>query len=637
MSNDPEQRGLSPASDKWWKKHGISLAVREGRPYTRYTADNVEPVRKEYRDLPQRGQRSFMTRVATDGLWWESDDEEERKHQKAWVPRKCDGWLIKRRPPPDLGLDPIFAELRPDANAVRTGPTDWHAHPDEESGEPLICPADSPWSGEELKEWRIFGAGMMRRNGHIGRGKHPDDHCGVNTDEVHPHVPAGKYIFPPTPKIDVDVQHDHNEAFSTKSRERDKTPDEARRAFARKQRARRAAHLTSKQSVTRTQHNGGDLVGPHTHTYRVNDPAVNYAARLDMHPLAVERVRDAEVVYLGIEGCLKADAILTAIIETGEKATVVSVPSVTLWGTPYDDLERFARAHLKDKHTVIVPDADWADKPEVYTQAMFCRSFLRNGIRGLKLSAHVAAPPRESGQKGVDDYLGAGGTLDELDVIDREPAPGIDKWVEEQQWPADWQPKTRSAAIMMLDALALHAGRREKEGDGELFRSLGAFARIFRVSEKEVRRTQDELEELGAIEIEGKRDVTEETWHEGKRFPPGKWYSGRFISGLDYVDRPIIRLKEDLRAGELTHTPLGEARNDWTIPSNDAIEQWVELVARKGTSLTREEGRRMLTDMKHGIISSPYMLGKELGRGPATSMWVEGFRQIDEDNGTFIL
>jgi hypothetical protein len=56
-----------------------------------------------------------------------------------------------------------------------------------------------------------------------------------------------------------------------------------------------------------------------------------YAKRIDMHPLAVGLLRDAKRIYFGLEGCIKADAMLSAILRSREKASVLSVPSVTLW------------------------------------------------------------------------------------------------------------------------------------------------------------------------------------------------------------------------------------------------------------------------------------------------------------------
>jgi hypothetical protein len=127
---------------------------------------------------------------------------------------------------------------------------------------------------------------------------------------------------------------------------------------------------------------------------RVKDRSRSLAKRIDVHPFAVERFETAERVYFGIEGCIKADAILTAILETGEPATVFSVPSVTLWDAR--ELKRFAMKYLAGKIVIIVPDSDWHENPGVYTQAMLCRQYLRHRCR---VEAHVEAPGRRRRQE----------------------------------------------------------------------------------------------------------------------------------------------------------------------------------------------------------------------------------------------
>ena len=372
------------------------------------------------------------------------------------------------------------------------------------------------------------------------------------------------------------------------------------------------------------------MVGRHRHTYRVPDTKVNYAARLDIHRLAVPLLPDAELVFLIIEGCLKGDAVLTAILETGEKATVVSVPSVTLWGTPLQRPRAVrppasARQAHRDR-----PGYGLAYTPEVFTQGMLVRSYLRNGIKNLRLSAHLAAPPESAGHKGVDDFLGAGGTLADLDVIDREPAPGIDEWagsLPASSWANGVRRKTIVDAILMMRELSIHAGVREKEGEGQLFRSLSAYARIFRVSKEEARRRQLELVDLGAIKItnKGGLDLLEEIeLDDGDVIPPGRWYGDQWVAGLDYVDRPMIEIREDLRAGELTHKPLGEARQDWTIPSNSLLDQWVSLANRHAElpEPQKSEAMRLISGVQTGTYPTPHMLGKEFGGGRPSTLFV---------------
>jgi hypothetical protein len=106
--------------------------------------------------------------------------------------------------------------------------------------------------------------------------------------------------------------------------------------------------------------------------------------RIDANPLALGLLMHAERIYFGIEGCIKADAMLSAILESGDRATVVSVPSVTLWPKDagyYDgDLRTLARL-AADREVAIVVDSDWDD-------------FDKNkGGRGARASRVAHGPP----------------------------------------------------------------------------------------------------------------------------------------------------------------------------------------------------------------------------------------------------
>src|SRR5262249_5444907 len=122
--------------------------------------------------------------------------------------------------------------------------------------------------------------------------------------------------------------------------------------------------------------------------------------RLDMNPAAVELARPASHLYFCLEGCIKADAILSA------GGAVFSVPSVSMWDC--DELPAFAAEYLQGVDVVIVCDADWVANPEVWKQALLCRSRLRS-LAGVGRVC-IAAPPVTGlpDLKGVDDYLGKG-------------------------------------------------------------------------------------------------------------------------------------------------------------------------------------------------------------------------------------
>jgi hypothetical protein len=294
--------------------------------------------------------------------------------------------------------------------------------------------------------------------------------------------------------------------------------------------------------------------GLHTHrrTAKYVLPPGPHGKRLDVPFLG--GILDAEIVYFVIEGSPKTDAILS----TGEAA--FGVPSVTLWdaGTKTDDRGRvvgpFAPelnafielTHLRDKRlVVIVPDADWVSNPMVITQAMLAREHLRS--RGVR--AVVAAPPLLAGAvivdpvhgplKGVDDWLRAGGSLDELTVLVREvqPVPAALALLPHARRKDAWMRSAR--ALVLLPLLA--------DGNGELIKSISSFARILRCSRDAARKAVADLAQAEAIEVEGSLDAyyqyhdhLTDTWHD-----------------YDWDERPRIRFKDEFQARDIM-LPLGE-------------------------------------------------------------------------------
>jgi len=456
-------------SNEWFLEHGITPEIAAARPYVRYTVDNHQAVKDAYRDL-NRDQRGYMTRLA----------------------KQANGLVITRHAPPGLGLSHVYAELRPDW-PVKTGPGIWHYHATEFDGNVPIYPQ----SGKPLLEKHIHSAKAMTK--HIARAKSEDDHNGANNENVHMHQPRAKYLFPPSATKEVSWYHNHA----------DMKPE------------KRAVHVERY----------GDEIGRHRHSRKVKDKSKSLAKRIDVHPLALPLFEKAERVFFGIEGCLKADAILSQ----GE--AVFSVPSVTLWDAL--ELEEFVLRYLWGKTVIIVPDMDWHGNPAVITQAFLCRSFLR---RFDYLKAHIAAPPHEAGYKGVDDFLGAGGSLDDLVVIDREtPFDLIEFTVKTNGRVIGGSRSRRVDRIRrdteVLESLAIHA-----DTEGVFQSPLRTAARIMDVDVKRVARSVTALEEIGAIEIDGRLNTRRGYW------------SGQ----LEWNNAPRIIIRQDIRARDLPPRRLHE-------------------------------------------------------------------------------
>lgn len=282
----------------------------------------------------------------------------------------------------------------------------------------------------------------------------------------------------------------------------------------------------------------------------------NDAARIDVHPKAMPRFRGAEVIFAVMEGCLKADAVLTAIRNNDLNASVYSFPSVTLGNCP--ELASFANKYLKGKTVIAVLDADWADPSKegaVENQGrIYQGKLLALGIK----SVHLAAPPQDPKDemdhpifKGVDDFLGAGkGSLDQLVCIDVEPPKGVAHWVEE--WDLEQSIRIRESGhpytrmhsdgietiADILTSMAVFAGE-----SGMISVTLSCMANAMGVGQYKVTRMIQKLVSMGAIHVDGELDT-------GPSF---------FGGGDDWERRPTLTIiPKELRAVELPHRTTGD-------------------------------------------------------------------------------
>jgi hypothetical protein len=474
-------------------QRGISLEVWNARPYTWWEPSDLTPIEEAYAGLT-RPQVSFMKKLA-------------RQHP---------GWIIHRHAV--LYAPHVWPEIRPE-DRVRTGPPDMHWHG---TGEAPDLPAGYQVLKRGSKAWQEHCAKVNADDAADPRLK-PHEAC----QEPHWHENKAKYVFPTAEKVLEEWWHDH-EAERTK--------------------AYYAAVEGALEDHMRRYHIEEPeprADGKHLHYRRVSSDE-SLARRLDMHPMAADRLEAAEVVYFGIEGCLKADSILSAIIEEDRPESVFSVPSVSLWAA--SEFDSFV-PRLRGKTVVVVPDGDWYTKDQVLLHARFAQRYLTH--RGI--NAVVAAPPRASGLKGVDDFLGKGGRLDDLEVLDRAPSERIPEILEYRRGHARAD-AMRNVTRMIYD-LAYFADK-----DGYVQVGLRTFGKILKLSPKAAGDRLKTMRDWAWIEIE--QQSAEGEWEPvQEKIPTKSGYvsRGRYWNGPEQFKRKTrVRVIEEFRCEDLAPVPLEE-------------------------------------------------------------------------------
>jgi hypothetical protein len=519
------------AAEAFFAKHAIAEEIWQARPYERW----------EIRDPGNIARRHFAAM---------------NKDQKAHVNKVVNtapGWVIVRHPPPEMGLDKIYPEQRPDWLVQSEQPRrHWHS-----SGEP---PPDPKWyrvfTGDPDDPYSSLYAHIHQKDESEDetKPKHPDDergaagrnrkrnqHLGTNTQEIHTHFDFAKYVFPPSPKMDRAWRHDHDFTEDDKGQQvrRKWRPGPGQKGMTPEQcRAAHVANYPDDHAV--------DVAGPHTHSHgQVKDPTNPIACRLDVHLDAMQKIIDEPVVFFALEGCIKADSILSA------GYAVFSVPSVSLWDCR--ELKAFSDRYLATgpddrggKIVVVVCDADWSTNSQVYTQAFLCRSKLHT-FRVPDVC--VAAPPltfRGENTKGVDDFLFAGGRLPELIVVDSVPPANLEEVVKALELEHGIRRRDRIARdVDMVRALSAYTG-----DDGTYAGAVEMLAKIWGERDfKQVNPAVTGLEEIGAIEREGDARTRK------------SYFSGR----EEWVKTPTLTLIPKLRSemrSERLWDALGEHSPD---------------------------------------------------------------------------
>lgn len=518
------QAKAKPGTREWWAQHGISEEVADRRPYVPWTPDNLEPIKEGYAGLSPPQLRTL----------------------ERWA-RQTDGLVIYRHYfggalPDEDQRRRVYPEIRPEQAVVTETTTHYHGPPRPADDLPL-----HPSTGNPLPKKHVHTP--------YSTTKHIDaKHGGVNPDDVHAHEHRAKYLFPPSAKGLAPWIHSHKTEYEARVLRHlpDTPPDPDARppeqwtmpgAEYRGLEENFAAwldqhstkhHYDAKSGLYTARTIGGRDFGFrtfHLHDTPAKMRGEQLAKRIDVHPLVWENAgfAHARIAWFGIEGCIKSDAILTALLRAGLPPAVFSVPSVGHWEATFpadedeivlgSELEEFAARFLRGKTVCIVPDADGHQKPEVMTMALLARTALRrlgtlDGVETIR--AEIVFPPddwlnpptgkKDDSIKGIDDYLGNKGvgewrpkpSIDELVWYDKR-RPELDHvigWLQEHgTWGRDR--RTLERAAKAVTTLAEHAG---DNGD-----FTGSFRMLSRALSRRAPRTSaetwdDTTEQLEAAE-----------------------------------------------------------------------------------------------------------------------------------------
>lgn len=188
------------------------------------------------------------------------------------------------------------------------------------------------------------------------------------------------------------------------------------------------------------------------------DKPVKYASpkgmgnRLDVHPACGDRVTDRTRPLWITEGIKKSDSLASRDL------AVVTLTGVWNWRNSEGSLGDWEDIPLKDRTVIVCFDADAPANPQVRNAMVRLVGWLRS--KGAAKVNYLAVPDKvgDTPVKGVDDYLAAGGTLDQLATYASEKAPDT--------------PSSRDAAFS--DAFLTDTVCEEALKDGFLFaRGLG--------------------------------------------------------------------------------------------------------------------------------------------------------------------
>lgn len=593
-----------PGSDAWLEAHGISRSVFEKRPYVKYEASKTDPALAEaYKEYPEA--QKFFLRTA------------EQEGQRG-------GYIMYKHQVPGSPFGPVPPQVRPNTG-VNTNPANKAKRATElknaqdrletlKKATPALLKKERTESVKQAKlnVERIKNAtpekirkeaadNLAKANDNLKKAKESGDPERIRTAQKDA-VNAKRQALKETNRANNWNQEKENYDAETNLRyaeERLKRVNEDPQGAL-------ASEIKSQGRIIDRAQSRFDK----TSAKYVFAPGTS-SARIDMNPDAqnVKNLTEGKGrIYFAMEGAIKGDAVLTALKKEDPTASVVNVPSVTLWqqkGGAADELKWFAGKYGKGREIVLIPDADGVTNPNVMAQAKAMGAALRNFGAGNVI---MAAPPLkkgttrqvdhfnlpsgiDEGRKGIDDHLGGGrGTLGQLQFTKANKIPEYDLKEYTKAGGATGPKISKSAVKNTEAALGAISGIVGPEGSSRMTKKM--LAQAAGLPETSAKEARDRLEKLGIISVEhiydeqalsrGKRirnpNVSDERVRElVRRGIIKEPRTDKLYTEVDIEEAPVITIRdpryrikaEDVEIGTLSELPSWKppaSYKGWTSP-----------------------------------------------------------------------
>lgn len=600
----PETGKPVPGTDAWLEAHGLSRELWESRPYVRFEADKKDPALLEAFERGTPGAKQ----------WDRLADQEGQEG----------GYIMYKHPIPDSPYGPISPQVRPNEGAI----TNYAERKQKEVRleqakqrykdlKTKVTPAQLVKEQEaKVKKAELNLERTKKATPDIIRAeakKEIEDASAAYTkakasgdaDEI----AITKKALNSAKREDTKAQYRANKFKSDSAiYHAQKELDSAKQRLGEFKEDPKAALAAEIIRQGGTDGKGGRIKRAEN---AFKDTRAKYlftrgadTARIDINPdkqNVKNLVEGKGRIYFAMEGSIKNDALLAAVKREDPTASVVNVPSVTLWhnkSAGEGEISWFSRTHGKDRQIVLVPDADGVNNVNVMRQANALASALKT--HGAK-QVFVAAPPVKHGtkqiidpislpsgakdeRKGIDDHLGAGrGTLGQLAYQTDAKLPKFSLAHRTREGGETGDKKlNRNGLTNTENMLGAISGLAGKNGAVQVSKNL-LMQTSGITSAGSAIAARDKLQDLGIIDVKYVFDK-DVLWNSRKRVQimPQKevdeWVKKKIIKPLpddlyakdDYEASPIIVIKDPKYVVKNENSRVGVLSDldDWNPPKS---------------------------------------------------------------------